>query len=89
MHQNIRGLMYSFTSLQALVYKEGSKINGLGLSENHLIDGDKIDYAGLFNIDGYTLIKRNRSYGKGEGFAMYVKNSIKFKRRQDLENLLL
>ena len=28
-HQNIRGLMYNFTSLQALVHKEGSKIDVL------------------------------------------------------------
>ena len=42
--------MYNFTSLQALVYKEGSKIDVLGLSETHLVDG-KSDYAGLFKID--------------------------------------
>ena len=83
MHQNICGLIYNFTSLQALVYKEGSKIDVLGLSETHLVSGDESD-AGLFKIDGYTMIKRNRSYDKGGGVAVYVKNSIKFKWRQDL-----
>ena len=82
-HQNICGLIYNFTSLQALVYKEGSKIDVLGLSETHLVSGDESD-AGLFKIDGYTMIKRNRSYDKGGGVAVYVKNSIKFKWRQDL-----
>ena len=72
MHQNIRGLKYNFTSLQALVYKEGSKTNVLGLSETHLVDGDESDYAGLFKIDGYTLMKRNRSYGKGGGGSCNV-----------------
>ena len=52
------------------------------------MDGDESDCAGLFKIDGYTLIKINLSYGKGGEVAMYVKNSIKFKRRQDLENPL-
>ena len=59
-----------------------SKIDVLGLSETHIVDGDESDYAGLFKID--TLIKRNHSHGKGEGVAMYVENSIKFKQRQDL-----
>ena len=48
-HQNIRGLMYNFTSFQALVDKEGSKIDVPGLSETHLVD-EKSDYAGLFKI---------------------------------------
>ena len=81
--------MYNFTSLQTLVYKEGSKIDVLRLSETHRVDRDESGYAGLFKIDVYTLIKRNRSHGKGGRVAMYVKNSIKFKRRQDLENPLL
>ena len=56
-HQNIRGPMFNFTLLQALVYRKGSKIDVLGLSETHLVDGDESDYAGLFKIDGdgYTL----------------------------------
>ena len=49
-HQNIRGPMYNFTSLQALVYEEGSKIDVLGLSETHLVDGYESDYAGLFKL---------------------------------------
>ena len=42
--------MYNFTSLQALVYEEGSKIDVLGLSETHLVDRDESDYAGLFKL---------------------------------------
>ena len=56
----------------------------LGLSEPYIVNGDESDSAGLFEIDGYSLMKRNRSYGKGGGIAICVKNSVKFKRRQDL-----
>ena len=42
--------MYNFTSLQALVYEEGSKIDVLGLSETYLVDRDESDYAGLFKL---------------------------------------
>ena len=76
--------MYNVTSLQALFYKEASKIDVLGLSETHIVDGDQSNYAGMFKIDGYTLIKINRNLGKGGGVAMYVKISIKFNRIQDL-----
>ena len=51
-----------------------------------MANGDEGDYAGLLKIDGYTLTKGDRSYGKVGGVAMYVKSSIKFKRWQDLEN---
>ena len=54
-----------------------------------MANGDEGDYAGLLKIDGYTLTKGDRSYGKGGGVAVYVKRSIKFKRRQDLENPLI
>ena len=69
MHQNICALVYNFTTLQVLVYV-------LLLSETNIGDGDEITYHGLFKIVGYTLLKRNRSHGKGGGVAMYGKNSI-------------
>ena len=42
-----RGPMNNFTSLQALVYKEVSKTDGLEISETHIINGDDGDYAKL------------------------------------------
>ena len=76
-------------SLQALVYKERSKTDVLRLSETHIVDRDGSDYAGFFKTDGYTLIKIIVAISKGGGVAMYVKSSIKFKWRQDLESPLL
>ena len=84
-----RGPMNNFTSLQALVYKERSKTDVLRLSETHIVDRDESDYAGFFKTDGYTLIKIIVAISKGGGVAMYVKSSIKFKWRQDLESPLL
>ena len=76
-------------SLQVLVYKERSKTDVLRLSETHIVDRDESDYAGFFKTDGYTLIKIIVAISKGGGVAMYVKSSIKFKWRQDLESPLL
>ena len=51
--------------------------------------GDESDHVDLFEIEGYTLIKIKLNHGKGGRVAMYVKNFLKFKRGQDLENPLL
>ena len=72
MHQNICGLMYNFTSLQALAYKEGS-IDVLGLSETYIVNEDESDHAGLFKIYTYTLIKRNKSHGKKQELQCILK----------------
>lgn len=89
MLQKICGHKYNFTLLQALIYKEASNIDAQGLSKTHIVDRDESDYAGFFKTDGYTLIKIIVAISKGGGVAMYVKSSIKFKWRQDLESPLL
>ena len=41
----------------------------------------------LYNIPGYTFIKRDRQQGKGGGVAMYIKEGINFERPFDLEDM--
>ena len=53
------------------------------LSETHIIDGDHNDNEALFAIPGYTLPTTNH---QGGGLAMFIKDSIKWERRHDLEN---
>ncbi|CAB3990292.1 Hypothetical predicted protein [Paramuricea clavata] len=42
-------------------------------------------YKGLFIIDGYKFIKRNRKRGHAGGVALYIKDNILWRRRYDLE----
>ena len=88
-HQNIRGLLNNFSNLEAFVSMPGTKIDVISLSETHIVDGDFSDNDELFNLPGYTFVKRNRKSGKGGGVAAFVKNGLNFKRREDLETTSL
>ena len=85
-HQNVRGLLKNFDLLEALVHKLDSKLDIISVSETHIVDGDASDNEELYVLPGYTLVKRNRKSGKGGGVAIFIKNSVNFKRRIDLEN---
>ncbi|MEM6812728.1 MAG: endonuclease/exonuclease/phosphatase family protein, partial [Pseudomonadota bacterium] len=41
---------------------------------------------GLYNIDGFEFVQRNRKNGKGGGVGIYLRNNLKWNRRQDLES---
>ena len=88
-HQNIRGLLNNFSLLETFVNTANSKIDILSLSETHITNSDFMDNESLYSLPGYTFINRNRKSGKGGGVAIYVKNGIKFKRREDMENSTL
>lgn len=80
-HQNIRGLGSSYEGIYELL-DSNRKIDISTLSETHL---SKNLNNQLFNIEGYTFINRSRENGSGGGVVMYLKKSIIWKRRQDLE----
>ena len=52
------------------------------LSETHILKELNDDF---FNIEGYTFVNKPRALGLGGGVAVYLKESIKWKRRFDLE----
>jgi exonuclease III len=80
-HQNICGLQTKFESLCAVV--ETHNIDVITLSETHLSQTDC--HVGLYSINGYELLTRNRTIGKGGGICIYIKNGINWIRRNDLD----
>ena len=82
LHQNIRGLLSSFTNICKLIDNHRN-INILALSETHICNEEMIDE--LYKILGYKFINRHHTEGRGGGVAIYVRESIKFERRFDLE----
>jgi len=40
----------------------------------------------LYDIDGYEFVNKPRQTGQGGGVAIYLKNSINWKRRTDFEH---
>ena len=83
-HQNIRGLLPHFSEVE-LFFGMYKNIDILTLSETHITSNCSTDNSALYEIPGYTFVKRNRTNGIHGGVAMYISESILWKRRVDLE----
>ena len=79
-HQNIRGLHTNFESLCSIIATHNIDI--ITLSEIHLSNSENLS---LYKINGYDEVFRCRPEGKGGGVCVYLKNSICWERRHDLE----
>ena len=84
-HQNVRGLFNNLLGLQEFIERHRA-VDILTVSETHIVDDRYDDNEHLYKIPGYVFINRNRKHGLGGGVAMYIKESIDWVRRDDLEN---
>ena len=83
MHLNTQSMVSSFNEFQTLVSDYPMDIitmSEMWLKENPAL----LDYVAL---SGYTAIFNNRNTIRGGGVGAYISNSIKFKRRKDIEGL--
>ena len=83
-HQNCRSLFNNMANLTTLF--SGQKNIIITLSETHIESHSAHDNNSLYEIPGFSFIKRNRNKGKGGGVAMYIPDNINWNRREDLEN---
>ncbi|CAB4017796.1 Hypothetical predicted protein [Paramuricea clavata] len=80
------GLFTKFHSVEEL-FDRHENIDILTLSETHIVNGHFDDNEDLYKIPGYImLVKSTRKVGRGGGVAIYIKECIEWRRRQDLEN---
>ena len=84
MHQNCRGLFNNIPNLTTLF--SGRKNTVITLSETLIDSHSTYDNDSLYEIQGFSFIKKNRANGKGGGVAMYISDDVNWKRRTDLEN---
>ena len=83
-HNNIRGLLTNFVGLQELFDRH--KNIDIMTPETHVIDEQYDDNENLYKIPGYKFIKCNPKAGRGGGvYAMFIRESVKWVRRQALE----
>ena len=80
-HQNIRGLHGKFDEVSDLL--TNNRIDVLCLTELFL---NKIISSTVFNIPGFTFLRKDRHRGSGGGVGIYIRQEINFTRRQDLED---
>ena len=85
-HQNIRGLHSNFHAIEIILQPQ--IIDILTLSETHVIDGSILDNDALYKVEGYNYVKKNRKTGQGGGVAIYVRQNLAYKIREDLDDNL-
>ncbi|CAH1245976.1 ANTXR1 [Branchiostoma lanceolatum] len=78
-HQNIRSLPAKHTDLQILSAE--SQMDIIGLTETHLNEHFPDN---IIQLPGYVLLRKDRGSRHGGGIAMYIKDSLAFKERNDL-----
>lgn len=84
-HLNSRSLQKNFTKVISSLYASSVNFNLIGVSETWT--NSKNDNSTLYNIDGYNSIFQNREFSPGHeggGVALYIKNNLQYKIRQDL-----
>ena len=81
LHVNTRSIPCNFSSLTAYLECLDFIFNFIGVSETWLSDSN----YDLFGLDGYHFEENHRSSRSGGGVGLFIKNSIEFLRRKDLE----
>jgi len=83
LHLNIHSLPAKFDRLKTLLTRlnEQIQLDFILLCETFLSDIN----ANMFNIPGYNFVYKNRKTNCRGGVAIYIKDSIKFSNRPDLE----
>ena len=81
LHVNARSIPCNFSSLTAYLECLNFIFNFIGVSETWLSDHN----CDLFGLDGYHFEENHRSSRSGGGVGLFIKNSIEFLRRKDLE----
>ena len=83
LHLNIHSLPAKIDELKFLINKlteKGVMLDIILLCETFLSDVKNLNCE----IDGYSLVERHRTKGRGGGVAILIKNGIKFKELRDL-----
>lgn len=83
LHLNIQGLPSHFDKLKILLIQLSLinvELDCIMLCETFIND----ENAHLFNLNGYTLVYKNRQRKKKGGVAIYIKNSIQYKINKEL-----
>ena len=81
-HQNVDGLLDKVEKVQLLLEEAKKNIHILGISEAHL-NADILDNQA--SVQDYTFIRKDLAKRIWGGVGCYIRNDIRWQRRQDLE----
>ena len=80
-HSNIRSIKKNINDFTLYLNSLDLKFSVIAFSETWLNDAT----CSLYNIDGYHSENNYRTTRKGGGVSLYIKNSIEYKTRSDLD----
>ena len=82
LHFNCRSLPHNFDALTLFLSSLTLKSSVIGLTETWLNENSSLD---MFKMTDYAFISNSRKSKRGGGVGMYIRNSVKYKRRPDLD----
>ena len=82
LHFNCRSLPHNFDALTLFLSSLTLKSSVIGLTETWLNENSSLD---MFKMTDYAFISNSRESKRGGGVGMYIRNSVKYKRRPDLD----
>jgi len=85
LHTNIRCYNKNFPHLDTIIKKCSNSFDIIGLSETWDTHAEQIDSKSL---DGYHPLERSPGVSQNSGVALYVKETLIFRRRNDLVSKL-
>ena len=80
-HHNIRSLPNQVTNMNILMEALQFEFDFIGISETWLTPNN----CDLYDRDGYTHCKKYRANRRGGGISLFIKDTIKYKERHDLD----
>ena len=69
--------------IKIILESDNTTLDIYGVCESFLTKSVSDEFL---NIDGYQIVRKDRSYSHGGGLLLYIANHFQFKRRFDLES---
>ena len=81
-HYNINHLEPKINQLRYLIFNEWNTLDVLGVSETFL---NSTYNDSEVNVDGYSILRKDRQHKCGGGLVVYIRNTMKYERLYNLE----
>ena len=83
LHSNIHSLKKNINNLQSCLQESNENFAVIGLTETWLLDNETL--PSYYNLPGYYFCGKGRNMGHGGGVGAFIKDTLKFRIRYDLQ----
>ena len=82
LHSNVRSLKKNIDKLQSCIFNTETTFSVIGITETWLKENEAL--LPIHNLKGYNFVSRGRNDRLGGGVGIFIKKSLKYKIREDL-----